>query len=212
MGKFKLIFILILAIVCIFGIVMVVDAPTSLEESMSLIPISDSSSELNVSDCTNGSCLVDSNGRYAVSNSSKNSSSSGTNDKNSHDDEINYDSKYYDGSLIKGIYFCNSLEQAFKDAQAHNKNVMIIFDGPACIYCEYLKDEGLTDVDVQKEINENDILLITETNESPELSEQLGIHGTPTTVIFDADGNELGRIVGYDNPHQYLTELKDYNN
>lgn len=211
MGKFKFIFILIVALVFICGIVMVVEAPTSFDDSLSLIPVSDSNSAINVSDCANGSCLVDSNGRYAVSNSSNSSNFNANANKENHDDQMDYDSKYYDDSFIEGLYFCNNLEQAFKDAQAHNKNVMIIFDGAACIYCEYLKDEGLTDSDVQKEINENDILLITQTSESPELASQLNIHGTPTTVIFDKDGNELGRIVGYDNPQQYLSELKEYN-
>ena len=55
MGKFKFISILILAVVCICGIIMVVDAPTSFDESMNLIPISDSEN-VDQSDCENGTC------------------------------------------------------------------------------------------------------------------------------------------------------------
>ena len=77
--------------------------------------------------------------------------------KNGKDDKINYDSKYYVDDFIDGLYFCNDLEYAFKEAKAHNRNVMIIFDGAACIYCEYLKEGTLTDPSVQKEINENNI-------------------------------------------------------
>ena len=43
MGKFKFIFLLILALVLVCGIVMVVDAPSSFDDSLSLIPTSDSS-------------------------------------------------------------------------------------------------------------------------------------------------------------------------
>ena len=207
MGKFKFIFILILAFLCICGIVMVAEAPTSLDDSMSLIPVSDSG-EVNQSDCENGSCPVGSEIEGAVSKSN-NDSSSKNDDKDNHDDEINYDSKYYVGSYIDGLYFCNDLEKAFKDAQAHHRNVMIIFDGAACIYCEYLKEDTLTDPDVQHEINENYIILITETSESPELSQQLDIYGTPTTVIFDENGKELGRIEDYEPPEEYLNHLKD---
>ena len=206
MGKFKFIFILILAFLCVCGIVMVAEAPTSFDDSMSLIPVSDSGN-VNQSDCENGSCLVGSEIDGAVSKSNKDSSSN--DDKNIHDDEMDYDSKYYEGSYIEGLYFCNDLDKAFEDAQAHHRNVMIIFDGAACIYCEYLKEDTLTDPDVQHEINENYIILITETSESPELSQQLDIYGTPTTVIFDENGKELGRIEEYEPPEEYLNHLKD---
>ena len=207
MGKFKFIFILILVVVCICGIVMVVDAPASFDDSMSLIPVSDSGN-VNQSDCENGTCQVGSEIDGAVSKSN-NYSSSKNDDKDNHDEEINYDSKYYEGSYIEGLYFCNDLEKAFKDAQTHHRDVMIIFDGAACIYCEYLKEDTLTDQDVQKEINENYIILITETSESPELSHQLNIYGTPTTVIFDENGKELGRIEDYEPPVEYLNHLRE---
>ena len=203
MGKFKFLIILILALFLVCGIVMVVDAPSSFDDSVSLIPTSDSSVDADSSNCVNGTCLVDSNKTY--DNSVK------TVDKNNKDHKINYDSKYYVDDFIDGLYFCNDLEYAFKEAKAHNRNVMIIFDGAACIYCEYLKEGTLTDPSVQKEINENNILLITESSESPELFQQLDVYGTPTTVILDQDGNELGRIDGYEPPEEYLRDLKEIN-
>lgn len=203
MGKFKFLIILILALFLVCGIVMVVDAPSSFDDSVSLIPTSDSSVDADSSNCESGTCLVDSN--KTDDNSVK------TVDKDSKDDKINYDSKYYVDDFIDGLYFCNDFEYAFKEAKAHNRNVMIIFDGAACIYCEYLKEGTLTDPSVQKEINENNILLITESSESPELFQQLDVYGTPTTVILDPDGNELGRIDGYEPPEEYLRDLKEIN-
>ena len=203
MGKFKFLIILILALFLVCGIVMVVDAPSSFDDSVSLIPTSDSSVDADSSNCVNGTCLVDSN---------KNDDNSvKTVDKNTKDDKINYDSKYYVDDFIDGLYFCNDLEYAFKEAKSHNRNVMIIFDGAACIYCEYLKEGTLTDPSVQKEINENNILLITESSASPELFQQLDVYGTPTTVILDQDGKELGRIDGYEPPEEYLRDLKEIN-
>ena len=193
MGKFKFIFLLFLALVLICGIVMVVDAPNSFDDSLMSIPSSDSIDQ-DSSNCENGSCLVD---------------SEKTADEKNPDDKMDYDSKYYEGSYIDGLYFCNDLNQAFKDAKAHHRNVMIVFDGAACIYCEYLKEDTLTDSAVQKEINENYIILITETSESPELSAQLDVHGTPTTVIFDENGKELDRVEGFAPPDEYLNILKD---
>jgi thiol:disulfide interchange protein DsbD len=203
MGKFKFLIILILALFLVCGIVMVVDAPSSFDDSVSLIPTSDSSVDADSSNCESGTCLVDSN--KTDDNSVK------TVGKNGKDDKINYDSKYYVDDFIDGLYFCNDLEYAFKEAKAHNRNVMIIFDGAACIYCEYLKEGTLTDPSVQKEINENNILLITESSESPELFQQLDVYGSPTTVILDPDGNELGRIDGYEPPEEYLRDLKEIN-
>lgn len=200
MGKFKFLIILILALFLVCGIVMVADAPSSFDDSVSLIPTSDSSVDADSSNCENGVCLVDSN---KTEDNSKNA------DKGSKADKINYDSKYYEGSYIDGLYFCNDLDKAFKDAKAHHRNVMIVFDGAACIYCDYLKEDTLSDSAVQKEINDNYIILITETSESPELTSQLNIYGTPTTVILDEDGNELGRIEGYETPEEYLAHLKE---
>ena len=200
MGKFKFLIILILALFLVCGIVMVVDAPSSFDDSVSLIPTSDSSVDADSSNCENGICLVD---------SKTNDNSAKTSDKDSKDDKINYDSKYYVGSYIDGLYFCNDLNQAFKDAKAHHRNVMIVFDGAACIYCEYLKEDTLTDPAVQKEINDNYIILITETSESPELTSQLNVYGTPTTVILDENANELGRIEEYEPPEEYLAHMKE---
>ncbi len=200
MGKFKFLIILILALFLVCGIVMVVDAPSSFDDSVSLIPTSDSSVYADSSNCENGSCLVD---------SKTNDNSAKTSDKDSKDDKINYDSKYYVGSYIDGLYFCNDLNQAFKDAKAHHRNVMIVFDGAACIYCEYLKEDTLTDPAVQKEINDNYIILITETSESPELTSQLNVYGTPTTVILDENANELGRIEEYEPPEEFLAHMKE---
>ena len=200
MGKFKFLIILILALFLVCGIVMVVDAPSSFDDSVSLIPTSDSSVDADSSNCENGSCLVD---------SKTNDNSAKTSDKDSKDDKINYDSKYYVGSYIDGLYFCNDLNQAFKDAKAHHRNVMIVFDGAACIYCEYLKEDTLSNPAVQKEINDNYIILITETSESPELTSQLNVYGTPTTVILDENANELGRIEEYEPPEEYLAHMKE---
>lgn len=200
MGKFKFLIILILALFLVCGIVMVVDAPSSFDDSVSLIPTSDSSVDADSSNCENGICLADSN---------KTNNSAKTADKDSKDDKLNYDSKYYEGSYIEGLYFCNDLKHAFEDAKAHHRNVMIVFDGAACIYCEYLKEDTLTDSAVQKEINDNYIILITETSESTELSSQLSVYGTPTTVIFDENANELGRIEEYETPEEYLAHLKE---
>ena len=200
MGKFKFLIILILALFLVCGIVMVVDAPSSFDDSVSLIPTSDSSVDADSSNCENGSCLVD---------SKTNDNSAKTSDKDSKDDKLNYDSKYYEGSYIEGLYFCNDLKHAFEDAKAHHRNVMIVFDGAACIYCEYLKEDTLTDPAVQKEINDNYIILITETSESPELTSQLNVYGTPTTVILDENANELGRIEEYEPPEEYLAHMKE---
>ena len=200
MGKFKFLIIIILDLFLVCGIVMVVDAPSSFDDSVSLIPTSDSSVDADSSNCENGICLADSN---------KTNHSAKTADKDSKDDKLNYDSKYYEGSYIEGLYFCNDLKHAFEDAKAHHRNVMIVFDGAACIYCEYLKEDTLTDSAVQKEINDNYIILITETSESPELSSQLSVYGTPTTVIFDENANELGRLEEYEPPEEYLAHLKE---
>ena len=89
MGKFKFIFLLILALVLVCGIIMVVDAPTSFDDSLSLIP-TDASGDVDSSNCENGTCLVDDSNKTDSANTN---STKGTVKKEKHDDKINYDSK-----------------------------------------------------------------------------------------------------------------------
>lgn len=41
-----------------------------------------------------------------------------------------------------------------------------------------------------------------------DLVQKFGVRGAPTTLLFDADGREIGRFVGFLGPAEYLSELK----
>ncbi len=41
-----------------------------------------------------------------------------------------------------------------------------------------------------------------------DLVQKFGVRGAPTTLLLDADGREIGRVVGFLGPAEYLSELK----
>ena len=76
----------------------------------------------------------------------------------------------YDDSYIDGLNVSYDLSASLDDAKLENKTVMLIFDQDSCIYCEMLKDDALSDSEVQKEINDKCIPVIIDINNSLSLA------------------------------------------
>ncbi len=113
----------------------------------------------------------------------------------------------YDSNFIDGLNVSYDLEQSLKDAKLENKTVMVVFDQDSCGYCDMLKQDTLSDSDVQKIINENCIPVIIDINKDYEIASQFDVFGTPLIIFLDGDGKELHRIEGYVTPDEFLSEV-----
>jgi thioredoxin-related protein len=57
-------------------------------------------------------------------------------------------------------------------------------------------------------LNEQFIPVRLEGRGHMDLVQKFGVRGAPTTIVFTADGKEIGRFVGFQGPEEYLAELK----
>jgi len=111
--------------------------------------------------------------------------------------------------IVDGLNSTSDISQGLDDAQINNKSLFLIFDQESCYYCDLLKEDVLSDSDVQKQLNENYNVVFVDINEEYDLSANYHVMGTPTCVVIDSNGHEIARIDGYMSSDEFLDELKE---
>lgn len=86
---------------------------------------------------------------------------------------------------------------------------MIFFDQDSCVYCDIFNEDVLSNRDVQKELNENYIVLLVDINKNPNIAAKYKVYGTPTTQFLDSHGKEIYKIDGYIDSGEFLKALKE---
>ncbi len=114
----------------------------------------------------------------------------------------------FENTTIPGLNVTDDVEGAFDESQIQNKAMVLIFDQDSCVYCDILKEDTLSNEEVQKQLNENYIVVLVDVNENPEMAEQYQIFGTPSIQFLDSDGNDIERIEGYVDSGEFLDILK----
>ena len=64
----------------------------------------------------------------------------------------------FENSTIPGLNMTTDIDLAMNAAQSENKSVAIFFDQASCAYCDMLKNNVLSNSDVQKQLNENYVM------------------------------------------------------
>lgn len=111
-------------------------------------------------------------------------------------------------SMVSGLNSTSDFSNAVNLAKTQNKTILLIFDQDSCVYCDLLKENTLSDSNIQKELNGNYITVFVDINKDYALAEKYRIHGTPSMVFIDSDGGELGRIGGYVGADELLNEIE----
>jgi thiol:disulfide interchange protein len=106
-----------------------------------------------------------------------------------------------------GINWETDLNAAFEKAQASNKMVFADFYADWCHYCKMMDGETYTDTNVQQKMAQSYVAVKIDTDKNPDLSTQYNIYGLPTIIIFNANGQEIKRIEGYQSADQLLSQL-----
>ena len=109
---------------------------------------------------------------------------------------------------VSGLNSTSDFSSAVDLAKTQNKTIVLIFDQDSCVYCDILKENTLTDSNLQNELNNNYITVFVDINEDYDLADKYQIYGTPSMVFIDYNGNELGRIDGYVGAVEFLNELE----
>lgn len=109
---------------------------------------------------------------------------------------------------VQGLNATRDIGLAFNESQSQNKTLLIIFDQESCVYCDMLEENTLSDVNVQKELNENYVVLFVDINKDYDVAEKYQVFGTPIVHVVSPEGKDLGKIEGYVESDEFLSELK----
>ena len=63
---------------------------------------------------------------------------------------------------------------------------------------------------VQDYINNNFVAVKYNSGVDAEQFRRFDIMMTPTYVVLDSEGNELGRVIGHHNPDEFIEEIKKF--
>lgn len=115
----------------------------------------------------------------------------------------------FEDNTIPGLNMTTDIDLAMNAPQSENKPVAIIFDQASCVYCDMLKNDVLSNSDVQKQLNENYVVLLTDINENPKFADKYKVYGTPTVIFIEPSGKIIHEIPGYVESGEFLKELKE---
>jgi thiol:disulfide interchange protein DsbD len=108
----------------------------------------------------------------------------------------------------------NLAELDARIAQTHGKTVMLDFYADWCVSCKEMENITFADTKVQMQLK-NTLLLqidLTANNEDDKaVLQRYSLFGPPAILFFDREGKELSeyRVIGYQNPEQFLAWLKN---
>jgi len=100
-------------------------------------------------------------------------------------------------------------DQALSRAKDENKPILMDFYTDWCGWCKKLDAETYGDETVAAFLNESFICLKVNAEEHADLAKEYEVLGYPTIVFLSPDGEEIGRIVGYEPPNKFLQDAKN---
>jgi thiol:disulfide interchange protein len=100
-------------------------------------------------------------------------------------------------------------DDAFAKARSEGKAVLASFEAEWCVWCRRLETTTYRDAKVASLLDAEVVPVALDVDRNGrELSDTYGVDGLPTVVVFDTDGDELGRIDGYMPPESFLERLE----
>ena len=115
----------------------------------------------------------------------------------------------FESSTVPGLNMTTDIDAAFNASQSESKPVAIIFDQESCAYCDMLKEDVLSNADVQKEMNGNYVILMVDVNKNPDFAARYNVVGTPVIRFVDSNGKLIDGIDGYMESDEFIKELKE---
>ncbi|NIM23986.1 MAG: thioredoxin fold domain-containing protein [Armatimonadetes bacterium] len=107
------------------------------------------------------------------------------------------------------IQWAPDLDTALAEARQQGKKVMVDFHKELCRFCKKLDEETFPDPEVVSLVSQNLIAVKIDVTKNSGLAGKYGVHVTPTLVVTDAEGDEIGRILGFMPPEAFQKQLSN---
>jgi len=109
-------------------------------------------------------------------------------------------------------FFLGTLDDLERNAGLQEKYYVLFFEADWCEPCKRMQKEVFTDVKVGNLMKKK--FLLKKINGEHEAYigtvQDLYIQSYPTTIVFNADGGEVLRLVGYYDKNDFINEMKAF--
>lgn len=109
--------------------------------------------------------------------------------------------------MTEGITWGKDFAGARAVAKIENKLVMAGFYGEACSASQKMEDETFLNPDVLKYMRDYFVPVRYYSGSDAQQFKKYGIVSTPSFFIFDPEGDEVYRMVGYYNPEDFIGQM-----
>jgi len=110
--------------------------------------------------------------------------------------------------MVENIVWENSLRHALELAKEENKLVLAAFFSPACEACIKMKKCTLITESVQEYIKKHFVPLKYESGKDADQFMRFGVAAKPATLVFNSEGDEIFRKIGYFEPGLFIEKLE----
>lgn len=110
--------------------------------------------------------------------------------------------------MAEDIIWETSFRKALDLAKKTNRLVLASFFDPCCESCTRMKERTLVTECVQEYIRKYFISIKYESGEDPDQFMRFEVTGKPAMIVFDAEGNEIFRKIGYFEPEVFIKKLE----
>jgi len=109
--------------------------------------------------------------------------------------------------MTEEIIWGSDFASARAVAKIESKLVMVDFYGSTCSASLKMEDETFQNQDVQKYMREYFVPVKYQSDSDAAQFTKYGIVSTPSFFIFDADGDEVYRMVGFYSPEDFIGQM-----
>jgi thioredoxin-related protein len=110
--------------------------------------------------------------------------------------------------MAKDIVWGTSFKNALDLAKKTNKLVLAVFFDPCCESCNRMTSSTLISECVQDYVNKYFIPLKYESGADSDQFMRFGVAARPAILVFDAEGTEIFRKIGYFEPEVLIKKLE----
>lgn len=99
-------------------------------------------------------------------------------------------------------------DELFKRAAEQKKLVLLDLEARWCHWCHVMDEETYSNRQVADILNKNFILVRVDQDARPDLSARYKEYGWPATIIFNAKGEEIEKLAGFQAPDEFIPLLQ----